>query len=812
MKGTFSYEKGCLFINIIDASDLEKYLDKCPEACRKLQQDRDNGKYHLTVCIPSELKTTDIKFDSVEVDVLIYGFSQNDGCYYLVCGCSEADNLRKQYKLESKDYHITIGYEGHDNHSLSKNIRSITLEDENIIENVISVIKKSHDHNKNLDTAKQLFERHSDNADVVYTYVRCLINSKDYETAMNLADSLVILSPIKGYLVQFKLKKYLNLLNNTFVDSITENLLRETKVEQSKDLDSLLSFINEFIISNNLDKTKSLLTLENNKIETIETPINFSKVDDKLYGSGLIKYKHMNVLRLFGITQIINLIGEEKPHEDYIKFAKTNNINVHYFPIDDFRDTDIDVIDKILDILKDNHTVVHCRAGVGRTNMVLACYLIKYLGKSPSEAVTILENNRKVHLSLPQMLLIKDYYKKCNSSSQQEHFSKYGMVMLMGLPLSGKSTLAQDFLNKYLNVVHINQDELGKKDCEKLFVQKAKHSPIILDLCNLTKNHRKEWIMSYKDTASKKICGIFFNLDIGVCLERAKHRQDHPTLKAHSAPKILEEMSKVVELPVLSEGFDELFIVHDQDELSKLKMKLNLADDIDIDTLIKFPRTKHLINLGSATRDDLLFDKDELHDFLKHELSIEEKVDGANLGLFRNSENKIMAQNRSHFVNSAYHEQFKSLDNWIESKSIELHNIFEKGNYVLYGEWLYMKHSINYDALPDYFLLFDVYDRNIKEFLSRNKIAELIDGSSLKLIPVLYQGKLSLEELKKMVNHKSNFYDGKVEGIYVKVFDGDIVKLRGKVVRSDFLGNDEESEHVEHWTKGKYIHNKISYE
>ena len=30
---------------------------------------------------------------------------------------------------------------------------------------------------------------------------------------------------------------------------------------------------------------------------------------------------------------------------------------------------------------------------------------------------------------------------------------------------------------------------------------------------------------------------------------------------------------------------------------------------------------------------------------------------------------------------------------------------------ILFGEWLYAKHSISYNNLPDYFLAFDLYNK-----------------------------------------------------------------------------------------------------
>ena len=50
-----------------------------------------------------------------------------------------------------------------------------------------------------------------------------------------------------------------------------------------------------------------------------------------------------------------------------------------------------------------------------------------------------------------------------------------------------------------------------------------------------------------------------------------------------------------------------------------------------------------------------------------HDVVIEEKIDGANIGFSIAEDGKVMAQNRSHFVNSATHPQFKHIDEWISS-------------------------------------------------------------------------------------------------------------------------------------------------
>lgn len=835
MFGKYSLLKGCLFLTINKNKEIEDYLAHVPNKFSDYKKTRDGDEYHLTVMIPDELKKIEEvkKMDEIKdicnksVNINIFGLSKNSDYYYLSCGCTDGDNLRKQYGLPSKHFHITLGFDMKDNHTLTKNIRSITIEDVNIIQNVITSIQNNNNHKKNLEQIVELYERHSDNSNVLYAYVRCLMNVKDYANAAIYSEILTKMAPVKGILTEFRIKKYFNVLNDAFVNESIKTLISLDKIEASKDINILLKLINEHIVSGTeFVKSKELLSLEDEKIKMVELPVNFSKVDDRIFGSGVIKERHLSVLKSLGISHVINLVGEEKPPAKYVESAKNMGITVHHFPIDDFQNTSTEMINNIMDLIsadtedskpsiEGNKLVVNCMGGVGRTNMVLACYLIKSTNKSPSEAITILSYNRKINLSIPQMLLVKEYYALSNSTDAIR-FDKAGLIMLMGLPCSGKSTVSQEFLNKYSNIIHINQDELGRKDCEKLFSLKAKSSPIILDFCNISKRERKEWLTAYKGISSKKVCGVFFNYDISICIERIKLRKDHPTISSGgSGIRILEEMSKKMEIPDKNEGFDELYLIHNQGDLNKFKTKYGIGSEVDLDSLVKFPRTKHLLNLGSATRDDLIYEKKELENFMKHNVSVEEKVDGANLGFFKNSDNKIVAQNRSHFVNCAYHEQFKLLDKWIESKSAELYTIFEKGNYILYGEWLYMKHSINYDVLPDYFLLFDVFDRNTETFMSRPKICKLLEGTTIQLTPVLYEGKVTLDDLKKLINKKSQFYDGEIEGVYVKVFEDDIVKYRGKIVRSNFLCGHveitEDGEQLNHWTKGKYVQNKLSF-
>lgn len=151
----------------------------------------------------------------------------------------------------------------------------------------------------------------------------------------------------------------------------------------------------------------------------------------------------------------------------------------------------------------------------------------------------------------------------------------------------------------------------------------------------------------------------------------------------------------------------------------------------------KFPRTRHLLNLGGAgvSRDDLVLATQETWSFIQKMnvenassrnvesavCTIEEKVDGANVAFSLAESGEVLAQNRSHYVDEGSHVQFKQLRSYIRDKYAVLSTILRGGQYILYGEWLYAKHSIHYTSLPSYFVAFDLVSNSF--LTSTNSVA-----------------------------------------------------------------------------------------
>jgi hypothetical protein len=123
---------------------------------------------------------------------------------------------------------------------------------------------------------------------------------------------------------------------------------------------------------------------------------------------------------------------------------------------------------------------------------------------------------------------------------------------------------------------------------------------------------------------------------------------------------------------------------------------------------------------------------------------------------------------------------------------------------VLFGEWMYAKHSIEYTRLPDYFVAFDIYIPSKGKFLSRAAREAMLEGSGIATVPLLAEGTFTKEEILGMLERTSSFYDGKVEGAYIRIENEEYEEERGKIVRPDFMQQIDT-----HWSTKTLVQNTV---
>jgi ATP-dependent RNA circularization protein (DNA/RNA ligase family) len=219
---------------------------------------------------------------------------------------------------------------------------------------------------------------------------------------------------------------------------------------------------------------------------------------------------------------------------------------------------------------------------------------------------------------------------------------------------------------------------------------------------------------------------------------------------------------------------------------------------------VKFPSTPHLALVeGELVRGDKLIDEAARARLLSEPVTVEEKVDGANVGISFDADGSLRLQNRGNLIANRSHPQFDPLKSWAEQRRYRLRETLGEG-LMLFGEWCYARHTIPYEALPDYFLAFDVYDRQAAAFLSVEQRDLVLDELELAATPRLFQGRLgSLERLLGLLG-PSRLGAEPMEGLYVRLDDGDWLALRAKLVRPRFLQVDEQ-----HWSARPLERNRL---
>jgi protein-tyrosine phosphatase len=641
-------------------------------------------------------------------------------------------------------------------------------------------------------------------------------------------------------------------------------------------------------------------------------PRNFSMVCDSLYGSSLpTTTAQLSCWKAMGITNIITVMEEPLPEE----LRQSSDLNFHHFVVPDRLPPSLEQIHSILvllgQLLHPSHSnpskrqvVIHCLGGVGRTATVLCCYLMRFQQMSRETAQNLLISTRKTILTSPQEEFLQKYYQHCLvtsasdlSNSSLTHSTTPllhptttlpSLIVCIGYPGAGKSTFCEALVKAFPHLVtRINEKEDMRGIKDQKHVEQLPRV-MILDRCNLRQEERLEWLSSLRGDSDAMVWYVHFELSEEECQWRLVKQANQSAPKSGKTSSssgqrrlgALKQSEASLEDPVQDmERYQKIFKISSAEEAnhllsewgvpSTLLPSLSLAPGVagegaevegagvPTKMIIKFPRTRHVYNLGSATRDDLILSSDDaFKQFLDPSklLYIEEKIDGANLGIsiqhFPPSPPQLVVQNRSHFVSSGYHPQFKCLDQWLAQHSNELWEILQYSDrFILYGEWVYARHSIAYTHLPDYFLAFDYFDKLTQRFYSRDRLASLLKNTSIHQIHLLSCSRpssvsaftsspssssvsatsgssssassasgtfssssatsLSKEQLVEIVRHqRSKYYDGCVEGVYLRTMTPDNLWLldRGKIVRGDFIAGNE------FWSKGGVHQNQLDHQ
>lgn len=215
---------------------------------------------------------------------------------------------------------------------------------------------------------------------------------------------------------------------------------------------------------------------------------------------------------------------------------------------------------------------------------------------------------------------------------------------------------------------------------------------------------------------------------------------------------------------------------------------------------VRFPSIPYLrAPDGVDVRQDKVLSDTDRQDFLSQSIVVEEKVDGENLGISF-SRGVVRFQARGSFVEPGG-ARFRGLSSWIGPRLRRLEEA-AGGERVLFGEWCASRHTVGYDSLPDWFLLFDVYDAR-RGYLSIDERNRIATEAGLATVPLLHVGIFSEDELLGRIV-KSNFGREVMEGLMLRAAGAQFVR-RAKMVRSGFTQSIDT-----HWMSGSITRNRLA--
>lgn len=254
-----------------------------------------------------------------------------------------------------------------------------------------------------------------------------------------------------------------------------------------------------------------------------------------------------------------------------------------------------------------------------------------------------------------------------------------------------------------------------------------------------------------------------------------------------------------------------------------------------MEKICKYPRTYHIegsrLQPGDEDLDSIPFSA-----IANQYVVVEEKVDGANAAISFSRDGQMLLQSRGHYLTGGAREKhFNLFKQWAYSLAGALREVLGS-RYILYGEWLYAKHTMFYDNLPHYFLEYDVLEVEKQQFLSTEMRMKLLAQLPIVSVPILFSGKLKSQKQLTDLLGESNFIQpghverlrqtcrergldeersikqtdcsSQMEGLYIKVEAEGIVKARYKYVRASFLTTILQSEG--HWLNRPILPNLLS--
>lgn len=213
---------------------------------------------------------------------------------------------------------------------------------------------------------------------------------------------------------------------------------------------------------------------------------------------------------------------------------------------------------------------------------------------------------------------------------------------------------------------------------------------------------------------------------------------------------------------------------------------------------MKYNKTLHLPWSENCSDDDKI--AKDVSNLINNYIIITEKIDGSNTSL-----EKAGCFARTH-TSPPTHKSFDMLKALHASIKYQIDDGMQ-----YFGEWVFAKHSIYYNALPGYFLLFAVRYIPDNYWSSWDKVMECSQNIQVPTVPILWSGRVrsinALQSLTIKLASEKSLCGTEREGIVVRTYNGfsnkDFARCVMKFVRKNFNQTDN------HWKHQKITQNKL---